>query len=402
MTILADVYTDFTLVDIDTPGGYARVSEVRTKRSELPRFCAFKIMRPDIGYDIGMERFEAELRLLLEITGDADSPQAITRIYDSGFAPTALAESLQNQETPPLDLDIISTGLDLKKFLDQKFELQKRADERWLPFLVVELAPYDNSMLRQIYSQPPDDPSGLFRLPTGEVITMAIQLLDVLNYLHEKHDRAYMDWKPEHIFWNGIEKQVKLIDWNVTSNLDDGQDRKQTIRDDLRLFCGAALYVSLTFVDPENPTKPIGPRPTRELDSPVPEIRRRYWTDDPNFYQRNTMLDDRIKEIIRRGLDPKQGFNSTKELKKALIEYAQEELGLKEEELTLLAQPTSPYFKAITDMRMAQQQLFQAQRELIEAVRTNGATPEFTRLFDAIKRASMHFPISHLVENGDH
>ena len=50
---------------------------------------------------------------------------------------------------------------------------------------------------------------------------------------------------------------------------------------------------------------------------------------------------------------------------------------------------------------MAQQQLFQAQRELIEAVRENGATPEFTRLFDAIKRASMNFPISDLIEEGD-
>jgi serine/threonine protein kinase len=401
MATLGSSYADFFLIDLDAPGGYARVAEVRTQQQGFPRSCAFKIMRPDIEYEKGLERFEDELKLLLDVTRDSDAPHAITRLYDSGFAPTELAESLQKQEAPRLDLEIISTGLNVENFLHQKSELQVSEARRWLPFLVVELAPFDNSLLRQIYNQPQEDPSGLFRLPTGEVITMAIQLLDVMEYLHKKHNRAYMDWKPEHIFWNGIKKQVKLIDWNVTTSLDDGQDRKQTIRDDLRLFCGAALYISLTFVDPENPTKPIGPRPTRELETPVPEIRRRYWTDNPIFYQRDSLLDSKIKDIIRQGLDPKQGFDSTQGLKKILIEYAQQELGVIEKELTLHTQPTSPYFKAITEMRMAQQQLFQAQRQLIEAVRENGANPEFTRLFDAIKRASMHFPISHLIENGD-
>ena len=402
MTTLSNSYTDFLLVDLDTPGGYARVAEVKTQKLGLPKFCAFKIMRPEIGYTAGLERFEEELEILLEMTKDVDAPPAITRIYDSGFAPKELAESLQKQEMPRSELEIISTATNLKDFLDQKSELQAKEAKQWLPYLVVDLAPFDNSLLRQIYSQPQDDESGLFRLPTGEVITMAIQLLDVMEYLHKHHNRAYMDWKPEHIFWNGIEKQVKLIDWNVTSRLDEGPGRKQNIDDDLRLFCGAALYVGLTFVEPENPTKPIGPRPTKELDKPVPEIRRRYWTDKPIFYQRDSMLDDRIKEIIRRGLDPHQGFDSIQDFKQVLIEYAQKELGVTEEEITLHTQPTSPYFRAITEMRRAQQQLFQAQREVIEAVRENGATPEFTRLFDAIKRASMNFPISDLIEDGDH
>lgn len=402
MAKLGDLYTNFSRIDLDTRGGYARVAEVKTyQQNGYPELCAFKLMRPEIGYETGLERFEDEIMLLIEITKDSNAPQAITRIYDSGFAPIELSQNMQNREEPDLDLEIISTGTEIKDFLHQKSYLQMNEPDRWLPFLTVELAPYDNSMLRQIHNQPAEDPYGLFRLPTGEVITMAIQLLNVMQYLHHNHRRAYMDWKPEHIFWNGMNKQVKLIDWNVTASLADGPGEKQNIRDDLRLFCGAVLYISFTFVDPENPTKPIGPRPTRELDSPVPEIRRRYWTDDPNFYQRDSMLDDRIKEIIRRGLDPKKGFDSIQELKPMLIEYAQRELGLTEDELTLRTEPTSPYFKAITEMRVAQQQLFQAQKELIEAVRINGSTPEFTRLFDAIKRASMNFPISHLNENGD-
>ena len=90
-----------------------------------------------------------------------------------------------------------------KSFLNVKNSLEKKEPGKWLPYLVVDLAPYDDSLLRQIYNQPPNDPSGLFRLPTGEAIVMAIQLLDVMTYLHQNYHRAYMDWKPEHIFWNG-------------------------------------------------------------------------------------------------------------------------------------------------------------------------------------------------------
>src|SRR5687768_15330918 len=117
MTTLNNSYTDFFAIDFDTPGGYARVAEVRTHKPELPKFCAFKIMRPDIGYTTGLERFEEELILLLDIMRDADAPPAITRIYDSGFVSRELAESLEKRETPRLDLEIISTGLDFKNFL---------------------------------------------------------------------------------------------------------------------------------------------------------------------------------------------------------------------------------------------------------------------------------------------
>lgn len=395
MPKLGDLYTDFSRIDLDTRGGYARVAEVKTGGQKgLPEFCAFKLMRPEIGYEAGLVRFEEELKILAKITRDDNAPMAVTRIYDSGFAPVELSYDLKGRETPDGDLEIISTGINVEDFLQQKVALLEKQPDQWLPFLVVELAPYDDSMLRQIRNQPAEDPSGLFRLPTGEVIAMAIQLLDVMEYLHEKHNRAYMDWKPEHLFWNGMDKQVKLIDWNVTATLDEGPGKQQNIRDDLRLFCGAALYISLTFVDPDDPTKPIGPRPTKELDLPVPEIRRRYWTDTPNFYQRDSLLDSEIKRIIRWGLDPKQGFDSIKQLKKTLIEYAEEELGLIMDELTLRSEPQSPYFKALTEVHLAQRQLFQAQQHLIEAVESNGTKTEFTRLFDAIKRALMNFPVS--------
>ena len=191
-----------------------------------------------------------------------------------------------------------------------------------------------------------------------------------------------------------LTRKVMLIDWNVTIAFDEGPGEKQNIRDDLRLFCGAALYVSLTFIDPDDPNKPIGPRPTTDFISPIPEIRRRYWTDHPEFYQRGAKLDDKIKHIIQRGINPKHGFNSIQELKTSLIGYAQEELGITENELTLQSEPNSAYFMALMEMRLAQQKLLQAQQHLLEAIKQNGKTSEITRTFDVIKHTLKNYPAS--------
>lgn len=88
---------------------------------------------------------------------------------------------------------------------------------------------------------------------------MALQLLDVIEYLQQQ-ELAYMDWKPEHIYWDNQAQQVKLIDWNVTNILQNNNEPKNIIHEDLRLFCGAALYCSMTLSDPEDMQKPIGPR----------------------------------------------------------------------------------------------------------------------------------------------
>ena len=395
MTELRELYSDFSRIDVDTPGGYAHVAEVTgDSTGEFPVARAFKVMRHDIDFQRGLERFEDELNLLVEISADDEAPPAITRIYDSGFVQVEVSHDLDSHETPDPQLFIRSTGLDVEKFAQDKQELQKDKAIQWVPYLVVDLAPYDDSLYRQIQNQPGLDPSGLFRLPTGEVIVMAVQLLDVMDYLYRTHHRAYMDWKPEHIFWNALSQTVKLIDWNVTIPLDEGPGIRQNIRDDLRIFCGAALYVALTLTDPDEASGQIGARPTTDFQSPVTQIRRRYWTDNPDFKQSDSSLSDEIKKIIRRGLDPKQGFESTEELRLSLLEYAEKELGLSADEISFRSGPTSPYFLALTEVRSAQQQLLQAQHHLIEAAGLKGNALEFKRLFDAIRRALMNFPAS--------
>lgn len=392
---LGELYNGFARVDLDTAGGFARVAQVTTGDGKnLLDLRAFKLMRHEINYQSGINIFESEIKLLTAISNDANAPSAIPRIHDCGFAPIELSHDLQARKNPSPKHQFISVGKNIEEFLLAKTAVQEKKPGRWLPYLVTEIESYDDNLLRQIHNQPKDDASGLFRLPTGEVVIMALQLLDVINYLHSIHHRAYMDWKPEHIYWNGLSRKVKLIDWNVTALLDDGPGVKQNIRDDLRLFCGAVLYIGLTFVDPDYSTKPIGPRPTIDINSPIPEIRHRYWTDKPEFYQRGDALDNNIKTIIRRGLNPREGFDSIQELKTVLINYAKQELNLTENELTLFSEPTSEYYKALVETRLAQQKLLQAQQLLIEAIKSNGKKHEFMRTFDMIKSALKNFPAS--------
>src|SRR5688500_13339489 len=121
MIKLGDLYSGFSRIDLDTRGGYARVAQVRTHGQEsYPENCAFKLMRHEIDSQKGLERFEAELKILVEITKDKNGPPAITWIYDSGFAPVEMSQNFEKNEMPNPELRIYSTGTNIKKFLDRK------------------------------------------------------------------------------------------------------------------------------------------------------------------------------------------------------------------------------------------------------------------------------------------
>ena len=327
MTKLGELYTDFFRIDLDAPGGYARVADVVARQEDgTIAHRAFKLMRHELdGKQVGLQRFENELKILVGVTKDNNAPSAITRIYDCGFVEVELSKDLhklrhKNEKLPSSSsVEIVSTGLDIQKFLDAKFTLMEEEPDRWLPYLVVDLAPYDDSLSRQIKAQPEGN-INLYDLPVNTVVDMALQLLDVMDYMHKKLRYAYIDWKPEHIYWNEASRQLKLIDWNVTVRLNGGPGDKQTIREDIRMFSGAALYCSLALTDPEELTKPIGSTPTVPRDK-APRIPPRYWTDNPNFYQRDEVLDEKIKQLVQKALDPNQGFNSPQELKNALYLY---------------------------------------------------------------------------------
>lgn len=332
---IGDLYTDFVRIDLDARGGYARVAQTKiVNRPDFPDYCAFKIMRHELeNHQKGMDRFEVELQTFIKIFKDKNFPLAITKIFDSGFVDSRVSNVLQkprveNDNTRKIEnIDpewkIISTGGDLNAFLEEKAHI-KGNTAQWLPYIAVELAPYGNSLLRQIHKHSADPTSYSNLFPVGEVVSMALQLLDVMEYL-QQHELAYMDWKPEHIYWDNQTQKVKLIDWNVTNMLQNNGERKNIIREDIRLFCGAALYCSMALSDPEDMQKPIGPEPKLSNNS-ASFLRQRYLTNDPNFYERGAMFDDDIKQLVKKGLDPFQGFDTPQEVKNALKKYAEKNL----------------------------------------------------------------------------
>ena len=96
MTKLGDLYTDFFRIDLDARGGYARVADVVVHKEDGSLVHrAFKLMRHELEKQVPMQRFENELKILVEITNDKSAPSAITRIHDSGFVSTKLSQNLQ-------------------------------------------------------------------------------------------------------------------------------------------------------------------------------------------------------------------------------------------------------------------------------------------------------------------
>lgn len=399
---LGELYRDFEVIDTDAPGGYARVAKVSAASEAGRPERAFKVMRrilPDeertLLWDDGFPRFLDELGLLVQIFLQPDAPEAITRIHDSGYAPADLTDALDDFAAPDPRLSVYRTGKDVAAFEQLGRDLQRREPERWRPFLVVELAGYDDSLFRQINRRSGGD-EGLYRLPTGEVIYLAGQVLDLLTWLHASPiRRAYIDWKPEHVHWNGSLRKLKLIDWNVTEPLDSGAGQEQNIRDDVRLFCGGALYSALTMVDLDGQL--LKAKPTSHYAEPIPQAHRRYMLSDPlSFYQARHHLDHKIQAILRRGLTPSGGYATPKELKQELYNYAESELGLKFPfpETGPRADPAGQaYWRAAAEVREAQQRLFDAYRHLTEAIEYKGATPEYERLRRTISRTLGNFPL---------
>lgn len=391
----------FKPIDIDAPGGFARVVRVSTKKyDELQTEFAFKVMRHDLRSSEKVRlHFENEIALLYKINEykkDTKIVRPVTRIYDSGYVPVKVVESIESYRKPDINLPIVRTAGNIEEFIKQGEELDT---DEWVPFLLVEMAGFNDSLFRQIQRRPSENHRReLYRLPTGELIVMATQLLDLMTWLHNTLGIAYIDWKPEHIHWNG--EEVKLIDWNVTSPLRKNPGPAKNIRDDVRLFCGAALYCGLTLLDPEGGKK-IGPRPTRDIVGAIDETRRRYLTDDPQFYQAESFLDEQIKQIVRKGLNPKDGYESPEELKQALQDYARSQLGLiinnvvqdHENEIDPEGDAGFEYWLALKKVREAQRNLSDAFDHLKTATRIRGGNEEFDRLAQVISEVQRNFPL---------
>lgn len=387
---IGDVFTDFIEADSGTKGGYARVLQVKKKSDDIkgPSELALKIMRSDVVWQQGFTRFVEEIKVLsfvLEKSKENNTPvyETINKLYGFGFLCSRFSASLEKQVTYDCEMLVCDS---LEEFVLKGNEFLANSSIDWVPFVLLELANFDDSLFRKIATLPKDEQT-LYRIPTGEIILMSVQLLDVLEFLHSE-GYAYIDWKPEHVHWNGETRKAKLIDWNVTCPLDAEPGAKQNILDDVRMFCGAILYSSITMVDLSG--KQLGARPTTKeyFGNPVMQARMRYAIDDVIFYKAYKYLDEHLVEIIRKGLSKKNSFKTPYELKKQLIEYAQESLGVD------IYDVNDPYFNALASLREAEGALRRAYSFLGDATLKNGPQKEFDRVSKIILRAqnNLHLP----------
>ena len=62
MTNIGDLFSDFSRIDTDIRGGYARVARVKTRENTAyPEYCAFKLMRHELDNEAGLQRFGDEI-----------------------------------------------------------------------------------------------------------------------------------------------------------------------------------------------------------------------------------------------------------------------------------------------------------------------------------------------------
>ncbi|GEM_PF-2022349 len=429
---ITDYYDNFTLIDRDAQGGYARGAQARSLLEDGHPMRAFKVMRNEtFGIKLSFEeffekRFVREFEILQKI---ANGPALFTRLHDSGFVREDLLKILEKRQDLPYNLGSYQTGLDLERFRQTGWELHHKQPDRWRPYLVVDLAPYEYSLFRMVrrrhaYTLP--RPAGrsfafISRFGIGDILDATVRLLDGIAYFHEKTGYLYWDYKPEHIYWGPGKEQIQdtqkertssnlildLIDYNVPRHIlryeDEqtgkltGEKSRATIRQEMKTeianICGAMLYPALVM-------ETLGGQ-TLEADPgkgvhPSDQAGSRYLRDEPiKFYEAEQYLDEDIKQILNRALQKSQGFASIAEFKKALLDYAKANLGLDLENPANDTSAGKQYRAGMRDLRLGLVHLQKARQNFRQghdlADEENLNADEFFYLLQAVEHTLEHY-----------
>jgi len=403
---ILEYYDHFLLTDVDAQGGYARVAEVTSLTESGKPQRAFKVMRKESVEGKKLDwaktfenRFIKEFEILQKIQG---AHPMFSRFYDSGFVHRDILEALETfKEEVPGSVQALPTGLDFENFKATGAALRERYGDQYLPYLVVELAPYDNSLYRMVTNRShffyvDDEFDFVSRFGIGDILQAAVQLLEGLQIFHQKTGYFYWDLKPEHIYWgleDGAQEMVlRLIDYNVPCEIEPGT-KEQNIKFEIANVCGALLYPALVMRTLSNggdyeaiPGK--GSHPSGDVE-------KRYATkEDIRFYQAEGYLDEDIKNILRRGLNPEESYASLGELKQALQQYAKDKLGM---DLSDPGKDTSAgreYREGLLALRKGLRLLTQARgrfRQALSEARDSNNADEYLHLLKAVDYALDHY-----------
>ncbi|MCJ7695749.1 MAG: hypothetical protein MUO40_10020 [Anaerolineaceae bacterium] len=200
-------------------GSSARVFKLKSKRlmGDVHRDTAIKVMRHD-KIDYAKPLFLQEINILRTLDGHP----GLTPMIKTGFLNLSPGSKWPAEIAPLtklLELKASASGLsgelvifDLNETDQMLSEFEQRIQEEWLPFIVLERRWEDNLYLLCDAGYTRGD--FLKNLSVQEVITIAIQITELLSFAHDK-GVVYFDHKLLHYYWNDIRKQVFMIDWNI-------------------------------------------------------------------------------------------------------------------------------------------------------------------------------------------
>lgn len=282
MTHLNEMYRVGNYIDTYALGHYARVLEALDLRSD--RMIALKVMRSEHLSPDGQPRWEAEAFIneadLLHTL--ADQP-TVMKLYDCGY--------LLASEAYPAEGQIKSFGVDLDAF---RAEFYPSLGQGWRPYLSLEYLPRHHNLL---YLMKPSAQGQRRRLPTEEGIDLALQFGELLYKAHQR-SIVYLDYKLEHLFWDG--ENLRVIDWNSSKRLiGGGQSVEQQIINDLHNLCVGVLYPIFTGQAPQKGSLRPQPGSQAEVESRYEDVHSLDFHEEPTLSRAlKTLLDSGAQKKI--------------------------------------------------------------------------------------------------------
>ena len=336
---------------IDTPAGsFARVFAAHDLKYD--RKVAIKILRdrhlqlPEVEREQRYEAFNREAELLTQFENDS----RVMNFFEVGY----LWKSYVVYEAHSLGRDTIA-------FRDMR---QEAIDKGWLPYMILEQYPTDNSLHQLVVH----NPRGVC-LPLIEAVDLSLQLADLLVKIHDQ-DIVYWDAKPAHAFWDGV--QLVLIDWNVSYPLRDeyldllGGRKDEAKQKDLLILGRQFIYPAFIGLDFQSGQQPA----SKGMSTPkmVKETQAFYYRGEVPLYGHERHLDPPIREFLTRVVQSDE-FETAVELRAALEEYAVE-LGWRfkgKEPHPKAAESLAHKRKALQHLRKAHDAISQAIEEIDNA-----------------------------------
>jgi len=360
MTSLQQIYEVGQYIDTNALGYSARVT--RATHWVSGQDVAFKILRLELLQDARVwKQFAVESHLLERLR---DLP-AMVKMVDYGYV------SDLDHEIPSGG-EIISCNGQLKQFAE---EMPSRMSGGWRPYIALELLPAENSLLN-LARGADGDGRRPFRLPTEEVLSLAMQFCEFLLEAHAR-DVVYWDHKPEHVYWGG--SGLRLIDLNVsrflTPDLGERVNAAEKIKD-LRYMLMGVLYIAFTGRDFRFQNQRPQPAPS----SPGTFEHRFNGMSHLDFSGEVDLLPD-LGDLINETLKPTSEITVEKFLDhlRQLAATMGWEVGYPVTEEARAARREIQ--QGLLALRQAQETLHQARQHFLSARALNPADPESERLY---------------------